>query len=124
MNAEAKDKRALKREYLETRTRAGVYAIRHLASGRLLVAGSKDAQAALNRHLFELRMKMHRQRQLQRDWAEHGEAGFVFEVLDRVTPRDEADFDPGRELETLTAMWREQLGLGEAGDYAVPGPRA
>lgn len=80
------DKRALKREYLEAPTRAGVFAIRHVSSGRLLVDGSQDAQASLTRHAFELRLGRHRNRALQHDWNTDGNAGFVFEVLDLVKP--------------------------------------
>ena len=104
------DKRELKRQYLDDRTRAGVYAIRGLASGRVLVAGSADAQGAMNRHRFELRMKMHRDPALQRDWNELGEAGLVFELLDTVELRDEPGFDLKAELDALAAMWREELG--------------
>lgn len=108
------DKRERKRQYLEAPTRAGVLAIRHLANGRVLVEGSNDAQAALNRHRFELRMGQHRNRELQRDWIAGGEAGFAFEVLDRVVPRDEPGFDLKRELETLVDLWRAELGAGGA----------
>jgi hypothetical protein len=38
------DKRMLKQQYLETKTRGGVYAIRNLVTGRVLVASSKDVQ--------------------------------------------------------------------------------
>ena len=100
---ERNDKRALKRAYLEATDRAGVYAIRHLASGRVLVGGGLDAQAALNRHAFELRMKKHRSPDLQHDWNADGEAGFAFEVLDRIRKDDSLSDVPvvvftGREL--------------------------
>jgi len=113
------DKRTLKRQYREAGPRPGVYAIRHLASGRLLVDGSANPQAALNRHVFELRMKQHRQRALQADWDAGGEAVFVFEVLDVVAPRDEPGFDPARELQALVALWREELRAPADGGYAA-----
>lgn len=103
------DKRTLKRQYLDTTTRAGVYAIRNLATGRTLVDGSANAQGALNRHRFELRHGLHRNALLRQDWANHGETSFVFEVLDSVKPREDASFDPMRELETLLSLWREEI---------------
>jgi hypothetical protein len=115
-------KRELKRQYLEAPSRAGVLANRHLASGRVLVEGSANARAALNRHAFELRMRLHRNRDLQRDWDAAGEAGFAFEVLDLVVPREEPGFDAKRELEALVALWREELGVAGAA-YAPPAPR-
>ena len=110
------DKRALKRQYLDTRTHAGVYAIRNLRTGRTMVAGSPNVQGALNRHRFELRQGNHRDAQLQRDWNEHGEASFVFEVLDVVKPREDPAFDVARELRTLVELWRQEFACrAEAG---------
>lgn len=103
------DKRTLKRQYLDTKIRSGVYAIRNLATGQALVAGSANVQAALNRHRFELRLGQHRNAQLRRDWAEHGEASFVFEVLDTVKHREEPEFNPERELEALVSLWRQEI---------------
>jgi hypothetical protein len=113
------DNRTLKRAYLDAPTRAGVFAIRHLPSGRLLVDGSPNAQAALNRHAFELRMKMHRNRDLQRDWSADGEAGFAFELLDVVKPNDDPAFDAVRELAGLVVLWREELAVAGPG-YGLP----
>ena len=113
------DKRELKRQYLEAGPRPGVYAIRHPASGRLLVDGSVNPQAALNRHVFELRMKRHRNRALQRDWDEGGEAAFVFEVLDLVPASDDPAFDAKRELQALVDLWREEWRAPADGGYAA-----
>jgi len=116
------DKRILKQQYRDTTARAGVYAIRNLASGRMLVAGSSNVEAALNRHRFELRQGCHRNALLRRDWALHGEAGFSFAVLDMLEPREEAGFDPARELDELVAVWRAELPCqGEQGYQPVSG---
>lgn len=115
------DRKALKQQYLETRSRAGVYAIRNRVSGRVLVAGSANVQGALNRHRFELHQRVHRNRQLSQDWAAHGEASFSFDVLDTVKPKEGIDGDPAQELESLVELWRlEVMGSGDAG-YGVPG---
>lgn len=113
------DRRALKRQYLETKTRAGVYAIRNRVNGRVLLAGSNNAQAAINRHRFQLKYGSHRNRELTRDWQQHGESAFTFEIVDLVDFRDEPDFDVGEELEALVALWREELDVGPAEDYAL-----
>jgi hypothetical protein len=120
------DKRDLKRQYLEAPTRAGVLAIRHLPSGRLLVDGSPNAQAALNRHAFELRMGQHRNLAMQHDWNRDGEAGFSFDVLDVLTPSDDPAGDTRRELQALLSLWCEEMGVSLAGVYGQPvaGPGA
>lgn len=118
------DRRILKQQYLETRSLAGVYAIRNRISGRALVAGSANADGALNRHRFELRQGTHRNALLRRDWLEHGEASFTFEVLDRVKPRADPAFDAARELEDLVALWRQDIPChGEAGYEPAPAAR-
>lgn len=103
------NKQILKQQYLETKIRAGVYAIRNMVTGRALVAGSTNVQGALNRHRFELRHGTHRNPLLSQEWSLHGESSFNFEVLDMVKPREDAAFDVARELEDLVALWRQEI---------------
>lgn len=103
------NKQMLKRQYLETKTRSGVYAIRNQTTGRALVAGSTNAQGALNRHHFELRFGQHRNAKLAQDWVEHGESNFVFEVLDMVKPSEDPAFNAAKELEALVNLWRQEI---------------
>jgi len=103
------NKQMLKRQYLETKTRAGVYAIRNKITGRALVAGSMNAQGTLNRHHFELRYGQHRNARLALDWAEHGETNFLFEVLDQVKPSEDPAFNAALELEILVSLWRQEI---------------
>jgi hypothetical protein len=111
------DKRMLKQQYLETKTRAGVYAIRNLVTGRVLVAGSGDVQGALNRHRFELRQGTHRNRLLRQDWSQHGESSFTFEVLDMVKPTEDGAPDVARELKDLLDLWRQEIRCEGEQDY-------
>ena len=108
--------KTLKRQYLETKTRAGVYAIRNQITGRALVAGSTNVQGALNRHRFELQHGHHRNARLVQDWVEHGETSFFFEVIDMVKPSDDPAFNAAQELEMLVDLWRQEIPcLGELG---------
>lgn len=114
------DKQTLKRQYLETKTRAGVYAIRNQITGRALVAGSPNVQGALNRHRFELRFGQHRNVRLAQDWATHGETSFIFEVLDVVKPSADPAFNATRELEELVNLWQQEVPcMGERGYDAL-----
>jgi hypothetical protein len=114
----------LKRQYLETTSHAGVYAIRNQVTGRALVAGSTNALGTLNRHRFELRHGQHRNARLAQDWAAHGETSFLFEVLDMVKPSADPGFNAAHELEMLVSLWRQEipclgeLGYDEAGSEA------
>ena len=110
------NKKTLKQQYLETKTRAGVYAIRNQITGRAWVAGSANVQGTLNRHRFELRHGQHRNARLAQDWLEHGEANFLFDVLDMVKPSADPAFNAAQELEMLVSLWRQEIPcLGELG---------
>ena len=110
------NKKTLKRQYLETKTRAGVYAIRNQITGRALVAGSTNVQGTLNRHHFELRYGQHRNARLAQDWVEHGETNFLFDVLDMVKPSEDPAFNAAQELEMLVGLWRQEIPcVGELG---------
>ncbi|MFB9991489.1 GIY-YIG nuclease family protein [Deinococcus oregonensis] len=105
------------RPYKDFEPVMGVWAIRHLASGRIFLGTSLHTAGALNRHVFTLRLGTHRNAALQRDWNEHGEAAFTTEilhVLDRVSGRTETD--NARDLQTLERLWLEELQpYGDAG---------
>lgn len=111
------NKQAWKRQYLATTSRAGVYAIRNQITGRALVAGSTNAQGTLNRHYFELRHGLHRNPALMQDWLAHGEAHFVFEVLDMLKPSEGPAFNAAQELELLVSLWRQAIPCDGACGY-------
>ncbi len=102
-------KKKLKQQYLETKTRAGVYLIRNQVTGRAFIAGSANAEGALSRCRFELRHGLHRHMALAQDWAEYGEDNFIFEVLDTVKPSDDPAFNAAQALDELVSLWRQEI---------------
>lgn len=99
----------------------GVYQIRNTANGKLLVGVSKDIPSMFNRHRAELRMGGHRNRELQKDWAEFGPEAFEFEVLDTLTPPELPDYNPSGDLKTLEELWLDKLSpFGERGYNTLP----
>jgi hypothetical protein len=91
--------------------------VRNTATGRAWVGASRDAEAALNRIRFELKMRGHRNRSLADEWARYGAEHFTFEVLDRVRKRDDPAFDYEAELQSMLALWSQELGVArEAGE--------
>jgi len=103
------DRKALVREYKESRRPMGVYRIRNLASGRALIGTSTDLPSILNRHRAQLRLNAHPGRALQADWNEFGADAFAFEVLDTLQPPEDMSYDPSEDLRVLEALWRERL---------------
>lgn len=100
----------LKKQYRETPPPMGVYAIRCLSSGRVIVEASMNVHAAMNRARFELDRKAYRNKPLQQDWTAFGPDHCRFDIIDLVKPRDDPAFDPKAELAGLLAVWREELG--------------
>jgi hypothetical protein len=105
------DRKSLLREFKERVVPMGVYRVRNTITGNAFLAASKDTTAILNRHVSQLRLNGHPNKVLQADWQAHGEASFVFEVLDTLAPSGDPAYDPTDDLGTLEDMWLEKLGL-------------
>jgi hypothetical protein len=103
------DRKALKREYKESRRPMGVYRVRNTVIDKSLVGSSTDLPSMLNRHRAQLRMGVHANRALQSDWNDLGPDAFGFEVLDVLPPSDELVYDPTNDLRTLEELWLERL---------------
>jgi hypothetical protein len=101
--------RELTRQYKQSGPTVGVYAIRNVVNRRLFVGASLNVEGALNRTRFELGLKSHANKALLADWLQFGSENFRFEVVDTVKKQDDPAFDPRDELESLLAMWREEL---------------
>jgi len=97
------------REYKERRKPAGVFRIRNLVNGKMLLGSSLNLEGWPNRHTFQLNAGMHPNTDLQKDWAEFGPGNFVFEILEEVRVPDDPDFNPGDELTLLEQIWLEKL---------------
>lgn len=115
------DKKALIREYKENKRPMGVYQVRNTVNGKVLVGTSVDLLSILNRHRAELRMGGHKNRELQKDWAEFGPEAFEFEILDTLTPPESPGYNPSNDLRALEELWLDKLSpFGERGYNAVP----
>jgi len=102
------DRKALKAAYKEMKFRMGVFQIRNLTNGKLLVGSSANLEAIWNRHRFQLNMGSHRNKALQVDWQASKEEDFAFEVLEEIPHRaDTADYT--EELELLETFYLEKL---------------
>lgn len=103
------DRKALIREYKERRPVMGVFQVRNLVSGKVLIGSSTDVPAMLNRQQAQLRLGMHPNQELQIDWQTLGPEAFAFEVLDTLEPPDEGESDPRADLQVLEALWLDKL---------------
>ena len=91
----------LRQAYSERAKRAGIFRIRNTANGRVLLGSALDLRGPLNRVAFELDIRSTRHPELKRDLEKYPRDSFVIEVIEEVETRDDPDFDPKNELETL-----------------------
>ncbi|MDP2768389.1 MAG: GIY-YIG nuclease family protein [Giesbergeria sp.] len=102
-------RRALVRQYKDSRPPAGIFTLTNQTNGRVYVGGSLNLDGAMNRMRFELKMRSHRNKPLQQDWIAHGAEAFSFAVLDRLKERDDPLFDYAGELDSMLKLWREEI---------------
>lgn len=98
----------------------GVFLIRNNLSDKVFLGAGLDLRGLINRHKFQLRHGVHRNKQLQADWNELGSDNFAFEIVDELTPREGEELDYRKELNFLEQMWLEKIQpFGDRG-YNVP----
>lgn len=89
--------------------RMGIYAVRHLPSGRMLLGTSPNLVGALNGHRFRLDAGMHPEKAMLEDWRRDGPDAFAFEILDELDPPED-ERKAESDLDELLALWCERLG--------------
>jgi hypothetical protein len=88
----------------------GVFAIKSKAGSGYYMEAARDLKGAINRNRFQLGAGSHPNRELQKEWKERGENGFVTEILERLEyDKDESKTDYSEELELLRMMYEEKL---------------
>ncbi|HUN65071.1 MAG TPA: GIY-YIG nuclease family protein [Bacteroidota bacterium] len=111
-----KTKQELKREYRERKKPAGIFQIRNLVNGKVLLGSSLNLEGPLNSHKFMLTIGRHRNELLQQEWNRFGPNSFVFEILEEVRIKDDPNFNLSDELTLLEEIWLEKVQpFGERG---------
>jgi hypothetical protein len=99
----------MKREDKEREKPAGIFQVKNLANGRVLLGSGLNLEGPLNSHRFMLTIGRHRNEELQRDWNTFGPENFVFEILEVVKTGSDPGFDVNDELTLLEQIWIEKL---------------
>ena len=102
------DRKAALRDYKDHSPARGAFALRNGVTGHVWVGASPNLDAARNGAFFMLRLGQHRDRTLQAEWHSHGEAAFVFEVLETLAA-DAAPFSAADELKRMKTHWAARL---------------
>jgi len=103
------DKKEIKKRYKETVPPMGVYLIRNTINGKIFIGSSKNLNGKSNSFRFQLSAGLHINAKLQADYTQSGEANFIFEVLDRLEPKEDLSYDYTDDLKTLEELWIEKL---------------
>jgi hypothetical protein len=109
MTSEAKSRAEIRRAYKEKPRQAGVFQVKNLKNGKVLLGSSTNLHGPLNKHRFLLTIRRHDNQAMQNDWNQYGPEAFVFEILDAFEPRDEPGFSVEDELTLLEQIWLERL---------------
>ena len=114
----------LKQQYKDNPPAMGVFAIRNMVSGKVLIGVSLNVPGSLNRARFELTRGTHRNQELQSDWNTLGADQFRFEVLDELKPLAERASRRADDLRELEALWLDKLQpFGANGYNELPKPQ-
>jgi hypothetical protein len=111
-----KTRKEINRQYKERVKPSGVFQIKNMTNGKVLLGSSLNLEGPLNKHRFMLRIGSHPNKELQQDWNELGPGQFVFEILETVQVSDDSNFNLKDELTLLEEIWLEKLQpFGERG---------
>ena len=109
-------RKEINREYRERVKPSGVFQVRNLANGKVLLGSSLNLEGPLNKHRFMLQINSHPKKELQKDWNEFGPGHFTFEILETIPVKDDPNFNLKDELTLLEEIWLEKLQpFGERG---------
>jgi group I intron endonuclease len=103
------NKSEIKRNYKQTLTPMGIYQLKNLANGKILIGSSKNLPARKNRFEMELSIENFSDQGLLNDVRKFGKDKFVFEVLDYLEPKEDPLYNYTEDLKTLEEMWIEKL---------------
>src|SRR5688572_9913569 len=114
-------RKEINREYQERVKPSGVFQVKNLANGKVLLGSSLNLEGPLNKHRFMLRIDSHPNKELQKDWNELGESQFSFEILEVIQVQDNPNFNLMDDLTLLEEIWLEKLQpFGERGYNTSP----
>ncbi len=101
----------LKRAYLKTARKGGIFQIRNLKNQKRLLGSSFDIEKAFNRHVAMLKFGSHCNQALQADFNKMGLESFSMDVLDELDTAEKTETQITADLEELLQLWREKLAL-------------
>lgn len=106
--AEMDRRQVLKMQYKETKSQAGVYQIKNVKNGKVLILSSPNLKT-MNGKKFMLQQGTFPNPVLQKDLEEWGPEAFEFEVLEVLEEKNEPGFQVSDALEKLEEKWLDKV---------------
>lgn len=72
----------------ELKNKSGIYQIRNLQDGKLYIGSTLDFKTRKNKHLNDLKQKIHVNSHLQNAYNLYGQESFVFEIIEFIKNKD------------------------------------
>ncbi|TJX15694.1 GIY-YIG nuclease family protein [Tissierella creatinini] len=103
-------KKELKELYKTMKPDMGVFIIKVINDNKSYIEGTGDLKASINSTKFKLNLGSHPNKELQKQWKEHGESGFTIEILEELNyDEDESKTDYSDDLNILKLIWEDRL---------------
>lgn len=107
-----KERRAkLKADYKQAIRPMGVYQLRNIVNGKVMIGSSLNLEKVTNSLKFQLELNGYINKELQLEWNEYGADKFEFEILDEFKPSE--NDPPGKnylkEVKELEELWLDKL---------------
>jgi group I intron endonuclease len=103
------NKSEIKKKYKQTVTPMGVYQLKNLINGKILIGSSKNLPGRKNRFEMELSIENFTDKVLLQEVKQFGKENFLFEVLDYLEPKEDPSYNYTEDLKTLEELWIEKL---------------
>ncbi|RJP74313.1 MAG: DUF2087 domain-containing protein [Ignavibacteriales bacterium] len=108
-NDKMENRKEIIKKYKMTHTPMGVYKISAANSNKFYVGSSLNLPGIYNRHKFELGTGIHSIKELQESWNIKGEQGIIFEIIDKLEPKEDPAYNYSDDIKTLEDLWMDKL---------------
>lgn len=103
-------RKELRELYKNMKKDMGIFIIKSKFNNKCHIRVTQDLKGTMNSARFQLNFGNYPNRELQKDWKEHGESNFMVEVLEKLEyDKDETKTDYSEELNILEMVWKEKL---------------
>mgnify|MGYP001021850938 CR=1 FL=1 len=103
-------RKKLKEQYKQMKPQMGIFIICSKVNNKCYIEVTQNLKATINSTKFKLEFGNHPNRELQKEWKDHGEANFTIEILENLKyDKDESKTDYTEDLSLLKMIWEEKM---------------